>query len=93
MSLGMSVCIGLGRPSTFRVIGTPRPAFLDGPPKASDVKKSLPQGRMFRLPYFWAAGVSWITRDFIRLFSFGIWPKINDRQILDLVKCDFSIYD
>jgi hypothetical protein len=74
-------------------MGVPRPAFLDGPPKTSDGKKSFPQGRMFKLPYLLAAGVSWITRDSIRLFSFEIWPKINDRQILDLVKGDFSIFD
>jgi len=66
LSLGMSVSIGLGRPSTFRVIGVPRPVFLDGLPKASGGKKSLPHGLMFRLPYLRAAGVSWITHESIR---------------------------
>jgi len=51
LSLGISVSTGLESPSTFSVIGLPIPAFLDGPPKTSGGKKSLPHGRMFRLPY------------------------------------------
>ena len=65
LSVGMSVLIGSGRPSTLNVISVPRPAFLDEPPNTSDGKKSLPQALMFRLPCLLAASVSSIVRDSI----------------------------
>lgn len=65
LSVGMSVFIGSDRPSTRNVIGVPSPAFLDGPPKTSCGKNSLPHERIFRLPCLRAAAVSSITRDSI----------------------------
>jgi len=40
------------------------------PPKASGGKKLLPQERIFKLPYLWAAAVNCITRESILFFPF-----------------------
>ena len=73
-SEGMSVRTGLGRPLATIVIGVPKLVLVE-PPTVSGGKKSLPQGLRFRLPYLWAAGVSWIVRESI--FRYIAFQKLS----------------
>ena len=70
----MSVSIRFGMPSACSVIGLPRPVFLDGQPKTSGGKKSLPQELKFKFPYLKAADVNLIIRDSIFDLSITVRP-------------------
>jgi len=55
LSVGMSVLIGSGRPSTRNVIGVPRPAFLDEPPNTSSGKKILATSSYVKITMFFGS--------------------------------------